>query len=151
MRVAMKMILLMLFVCLTTNLLAQPMPSKASQSSSKPLDAKSTDAKVKVADVGTQAIQAIQVGKITKLFVLNSPIGGDDAQRVIVRLEEDVPNGLCSKKDFWQLLLKNEAERAQYALLLASYMNDKKVKIWGNPDAHCIHKGERIRNVEIAP
>lgn len=98
----------------------------------------------------TQPQQAIQTGKITKLFVLNSPDIKDDSQRVIIRLEGDVEGGHCPKKDYWQLLLKNQAEKAQFDLLLASYMNDKKVKIWGNKDTHCIHKGERVRNVEVA-
>lgn len=93
--------------------------------------------------------QAIQEGKITKLFVSNDTKGKVDSQRVIVRLESDIVGGLCSKKVFWQMLLSNPAEQAQYDLLLASYMNDKKVKIWGNKDKHCIHKGEKIRNVEI--
>ena len=94
-------------------------------------------------------VQAIQEGRITKLFVSNAPTDKTDAQRVIVRLEGDVEGGLCPKKVFWQMLLSNPAEQAQYDLLLASYMNDRKVKIWGNKDKHCIHKGERIRNVEI--
>lgn len=93
--------------------------------------------------------QAIQEGKITKLFVSNGPTLADGEQRVIIRLESDVPNGLCPKKVFWQMLLTNPAEKAQYDLLLSSYMNGKKVKIWGNKDKQCIHKGERIRNVEI--
>lgn len=93
--------------------------------------------------------QAIQEGSITKLFVSNDTTGKPDSQRVIIRLEEDVPNGLCPKKVFWQMLLSNSAEKAQYDLLLASYMNGKKVKIWGNKDQQCIHDGERIRNVEI--
>ena len=93
--------------------------------------------------------QAIQEGLITKLFVSNDPSDKLDAQRVIVRLEGDVEGGLCPKKVFWQMLLSNPAEQAQYDLLLASYMNGKKVKIWGNKDKHCIHKGEKIRNVEI--
>lgn len=93
--------------------------------------------------------QAIQEGRIMKLFVSNGTTVADGEQRVIVRLESDVPNGLCPKKVFWQMLLTNPAEKAQYDLLLASYMNGKKVKIWGNKDKHCIHKGEKIRNVEI--
>ena len=93
--------------------------------------------------------QAIQEGFITKLFVSNDPSDKTDAQRVIVRLGSDVEGGLCPKKVFWQMLLSNPAEQAQYDLLLASYMNGKKVKIWGNKDKHCIHKGEKIRNVEI--
>lgn len=93
--------------------------------------------------------QAIQEGKITKLFVGNAMVDKPDAQRVIVRLESDIVGGLCPKKVYWQMLLSNPAEKAQYDLLLASYMNDKKVKIWGNKDKHCIHKGEKIRNVEI--
>lgn len=93
--------------------------------------------------------QAIQEGLITKLFVSNDPSDKLDAQRVIVRLESDVPDGLCPKKVFWQMLLSNPAEKAQFDLLLASYLNGKKVKIWGNKDKHCIHKGEKIRNVEI--
>lgn len=93
--------------------------------------------------------QAIQTGKITKLFVSNDTTGKADSQRVIVRLENDVPNGLCPKKVFWQMLIENQAEKAQFDLLLASYMNGKQVKIWGNKDKQCIHKGERIRNVEI--
>ena len=93
--------------------------------------------------------QAIQEGMITKLFVSNDPLDKVDAQRVIVRLESDVVGGHCPKKVFWQMLLSNPAEQAQYDLLLASYMNGKKVKIWGNKDKHCIHKGEKIRNVEI--
>ncbi|MEP0354589.1 hypothetical protein [Paraglaciecola sp.] len=93
--------------------------------------------------------QAIQEGKITKLFVSNDTTGKPDSQRVIVRLEADVPNGLCPKKVYWQMLLTNPAEKAQFDLLLASYMNGKKVKIWGNKDLHCIHKGEKIRNVEV--
>lgn len=93
--------------------------------------------------------QAIQEGKITKLFVSNDTKGKPDSQRVIVRLESDIKGGLCPKKVYWQMLLNNVAEKAQYDLLLASYMNDKKVKIWGNKDQHCIHKGEKIRNVEI--
>lgn len=93
--------------------------------------------------------QAIQEGKITKLFVSNALVDKPDAQRVIIRLESDISEGLCPKKVFWQMLLNNPAEQAQYDLLLASYMNDKKVKIWGNKDKQCIHKGERVRNVEI--
>jgi len=96
-----------------------------------------------------ESVQAIQEGKITKLFVSNALTDKPDAQRVIVRLEGDVEGGWCPKKVFWQMLLSNPAEQAQYDLLLASYMNGKKVKIWGNKDQHCIHKGERIRNVEI--
>lgn len=94
--------------------------------------------------------QAIQEGKITKLFVSNDLSDKSDAKRVIVRLESDIKGGLCPKKVYWQMLLNNSAERAQYDLLLASYMNGKKVKIWGNKTMQCIHKGERIRNVEIA-
>jgi len=94
--------------------------------------------------------QAIQIGKITKLFVSNDIAGKIDSQRVIVRLESDVPKGLCPKKVFWQMLLENPAEKAQFDLLLASYMNDKRVKIWGHKDKQCIHNGERIRNIEIA-
>ena len=96
-----------------------------------------------------QQTQAIQEGKITKLFVSNDLSNKADSQRVIVRLENDVSGGHCPKKVFWQMLLATPAEKAQYDLLLASYMNGKKVKIWGNKDKHCIHKGERIRNVEI--
>ena len=94
--------------------------------------------------------QAIQQGKITKLFVSNDTSGKVDSQRVIVRLESDIEGGLCEKKVFWQMLLATPAEQAQFDLLLASYMNDKPVKIWGNKDKQCVHKGERIRNVEIA-
>lgn len=93
--------------------------------------------------------QAIQEGKITKLFVSNDASDKLGAKRVIVRLEGDVKGGLCPKKVYWQMLLDNVAEKAQFDLLLASYMNDKKVKIWGNKDQQCIHKGEKIRNVEI--
>lgn len=93
--------------------------------------------------------QAIQVGKITKLFVSNDGADKPGAQRVIVRLQSDVSGGLCPKKVFWQMLLNNPAEKAQFDLLLASYMNGKKVKIWGNKDQQCIHKGEKIRNVEV--
>lgn len=93
--------------------------------------------------------QATQTGKITKLFVLNGGTQNDDSQRVIIRLEGDVTGGLCSKKTHWQMLLTNHAEKAQYDLLLASYMNAKQVKIWGHPDKKCIHKGEQVRNVEI--
>jgi hypothetical protein len=53
------------------------------------------------------------------------------------------------KKLYWQMLLSNPAEKAQFDLLLANYMDGRKVKIWGNNDKHCIHKGEKIRNVEI--
>jgi len=93
--------------------------------------------------------QAIQEGMITKLFVSNDLSNKFDSKRVIVRLEGDVVGGHCPKKVFWQMLLDNPAEQAQYDLLLASYMNGRKVKIWGNKDKHCIHKGEQIRNVEI--
>lgn len=93
--------------------------------------------------------QAIQEGKITKLFVSNDLSNKPDAKRVIIRLGGDVVGGLCPKKVYWQLLLSNPAEKAQFDLLLASYMNDRKVKIWGNKDQQCIHKGERVRNVEI--
>lgn len=93
--------------------------------------------------------QAIQEGKITKLFVSNDLSDKVDAKRVIIRLGSDISGGLCPKKVYWQMLLNNPAEKAQYDLLLASYMSDKKVKIWGNKDQQCIHKGERIRNVEI--
>ena len=93
--------------------------------------------------------QAIQEGNITKLFVSNDLSNKLGAKRVIVRLGSDIVGGLCPKKVYWQMLLDNPAEQAQYDLLLASYINGKKVKIWGNKDAQCIHKGERIRNVEI--
>lgn len=93
--------------------------------------------------------QAIQEGKITKLFVSNDLSEKAGAKRVIIRLESDISGGLCPKKIYWQMLLNNPAEQAQYDLLLASYMNDKSVKIWGNKDKQCIHKGERVRNVEI--
>ena len=93
--------------------------------------------------------QAIQEGKITKLFVSNDLSDKPDAKRVIIRLESDIAGGLCPKKVYWQMLLNNPAEQAQYDLLLASYLHNKKVKIWGNKDKQCIHKGERIRNVEI--
>jgi len=94
--------------------------------------------------------QAIQEGHITKLFVSNDLSDKADGKRVIIRLEGDVSGGLCSKKLYWQMLLDTPVEQAQYDLLLASYINNKKVKIWGNKTAECIHKGERIRNVEIA-
>jgi len=94
--------------------------------------------------------QAIQEGKITKLFVSNDLSDKFDAKRVIIRLESDISGGLCPKKVYWQMLLNNPAEQAQYDLLVASYINNKKVKIWGNKTAQCIHKGERVRNVEIA-
>ena len=97
----------------------------------------------------TLCAQAIQEGKITKLFVSNDLSSKADAKRVIIRLGSDITGGLCPKKVYWQMLLNNPAEQAQYDLLLASYMNDKPVKIWGNKDQQCIHKGERIRNVEI--
>lgn len=93
--------------------------------------------------------QAIQEGTITKLFVSHDLSDKVDAKRVIVRLGADIKNGLCPKKVYWQMLLNNPAEKAQYDMLLASYMNDKKVRIWGNKTAQCIHKGERIRNVEV--
>lgn len=93
--------------------------------------------------------QAIQEGKITKLFISNDLSDKVDAKRVIVRLESDITGGLCPKKVYWQMLLDNPAEKAQYDLLLTSYIHDKKVKIWGNKSMECIHKGERIRNVEI--
>ena len=94
--------------------------------------------------------QAIQEGNITKLFISNDLSDKKDAKRVIIRLGSDISGGLCPKKVYWQMLLTNSAEQAQYDLLLASYINNKKVKIWGNKTAQCIHKGERIRNVEIA-
>lgn len=93
--------------------------------------------------------QAIQEGTITKLFVSNDLSSKPDAKRVIIRLGSDVVDGLCPKKVYWQMLLENPAEQAQYELLLASYIHGKKVKIWGNKDKQCIHKGERVRNVEI--
>jgi len=99
---------------------------------------------------GNVNAQAIQEGKITKLFVSNDLSDKVDARRVIIRLESDISGGLCPKKVYWQMLLNNPAEQAQYDLLLASYINNKKVKIWGNKTAQCIHKGERVRNVEIA-
>ena len=74
-------------------------------------------------------IQAIQEGTITKLFVSNDPSDKFDSQRVMVRLGNDVSGGHCPKKVFWQMLLNNSAEKAQYDLLLSSYMNGKKVKI----------------------
>ena len=94
--------------------------------------------------------QAIQEGLISKLFISNDLSDKADAKRVIIRLGEDITGGLCPKKVYWQMLLNNPAEKAQYDLLLASYINHKKVKIWGNKTAQCIHKGERVRNVEIA-
>lgn len=102
-----------------------------------------------ISNAFAQEQQAIQEGMITKLFVSNDPSDKVDSQRVIVRLESDISGGLCPKKVFWQMLLNNPAEKAQYDLLLSSYMNGKKVKIWGNKDKHCIHKGEKIRNVEV--
>lgn len=93
--------------------------------------------------------QAIQEGKISTLFISNDLSEKTDAKRVIIRLEGDVIGGLCPKKVYWQMLLNNPAEQALYNLLLASYINNKKVKIWGNKTAECIHKGERVRNVEI--
>lgn len=93
--------------------------------------------------------QATQEGVITKLFVSNDLSNKPDAKRVIIRLGSDIVGGLCPKKVYWQMLLNNPAEQAQYDLLLASYMHGKKVKIWGNKDQQCIHKGERVRNVEI--
>lgn len=95
--------------------------------------------------------QAIQEGSISKLFVSNDLSGKIDSQRVIIRIDNtDIKGGLCSKKVYWQMLLSTPAEKAQYDLLLASYIHNKKVKIWGNKTAQCIHKGERVRNVEIA-
>lgn len=94
--------------------------------------------------------QAIQEGHITKLFVSNDLSNKIDAKRVIIRLEDNIIGGLCPKKVYWQMLLTNPAELAQYDLLLASYIHNKKVKIWGNKTAQCIHKGERVRNIEIA-
>ena len=105
---------------------------------------------ISIAFAGNLQAQAIQEGKITKLFVSNDLSGKVDSNRVIIRLESDINGGLCPKKVYWQMLLTSPAEQAQYDLLLASYINNKKVKIWGNKTAECIHKGERIRNVEIA-
>ena len=93
--------------------------------------------------------QAIQEGNISKLFVSNDLSDKPDSKRVIIRLGSDIIGGLCPKKVYWQMLLNNPAEKAQYDLLLASYIHGKKVKIWGNKDQQCIHKGERVRNVEI--
>ena len=47
------------------------------------------------------------------------------------------------------MLLATPAEKAQYDLLLASYMNGKTVKKTEAIEVYCTHKGERIRNVEI--
>lgn len=95
--------------------------------------------------------QAIQEGYISKLFVSNDLTGKVDSQRVIIRIDnKDVEGGLCPKKVYWQMLLNTHAEKAQYDLLLASYLHNKKVKVWGNKSTQCIHKGERVRNVEIA-
>lgn len=94
--------------------------------------------------------QAIQEGNISKLFVSNDLSGKIDSQRVIIRIDnKDISGGLCPKKVYWQMLLNTPAEQAQYNLLLQSYIHNKKIKIWGNKTAQCIHKGERVRNVEI--
>lgn len=93
---------------------------------------------------------AVQTGKITRLLVHNNASStADSAQRVIIQLGSDISNGLCSDKRYWGMYLKSEVERAQYSMLLASYMAGKTVKIWGNPEERCVNSNERVRNVEI--
>ncbi len=93
---------------------------------------------------------AEHTGKITRLLVHNNASSTSDiAQRIIIKLDTSVPNGLCSDKTYWGMYLKSDVEKAQYSMLLASYMAGKTVKLWGNPEERCVNNNERVRNVEI--
>lgn len=94
------------------------------------------------------AEQGVEVGRITKLLVHNGPDQSPLSQRVLVHLDGDMSGGFCPQKN-WSVLLDNEATKAQYSLLLASYMAGKQVKIWGNPTEDCDADYENVRNVEI--
>jgi hypothetical protein len=91
--------------------------------------------------------QAIQTGYITKLLVNHDYSA--KSERVIVGLGSNLEEGFCSDTSYWEINLSTEAEKAQYSMLLASYMAGKQVKIWGQPYESCISNHERIRNVEV--
>lgn len=94
------------------------------------------------------ANQGQETGKITKLLVHNNPSGDSISQRVVIFLDGQMNGGFCNRKD-WSFVLKNDAARAQYSLLLASKMADREVKIVGNLSQDCIADYENVRNVEI--
>lgn len=94
--------------------------------------------------------QATQEGFITRLVVHNGDEGLNESQRVRVALSGEISTPLCSSGE-WALSLSNEASKAQYALLLASYMSGKAVSLAGNSTENCIVGYEVIRNVSIVP
>ena len=49
----------------------------------------------------------------------------------------------------WSVEFTADARKAQYAMLLASYMAGKKVQIDGNGPNSCYYGKEKIRNVRI--
>lgn len=92
--------------------------------------------------------RAFEAGKINKILIHNNPSEDSISERVVVYLDATMEGGFCTKKN-WAIVLNNEAAKAQYALLLASYLSGKKVKLSGNLESDCIAEYENVRNVEI--
>ncbi|MBF6058939.1 hypothetical protein [Thiomicrorhabdus heinhorstiae] len=92
---------------------------------------------------------ATEEGKITQLVVHNSQDSSAISQRVRVSLSGTIQNDFCSTTGDWVINLNNEAAKAQYSLLLTSYMTGKEVKLSGNPSANCIAGQEVVRNIEF--
>lgn len=92
--------------------------------------------------------QATESGTITKLLVHNDPANTSTSQRVRVSLSGTIQDDHCSTTGDWVINLNNEAAKAQYSFLLASYISGKEVRLTGNPATNCINGQEVIRNVE---
>ncbi len=108
-------------------------------------------------------VQSTESGYITTLTIHNGPEGSSTSQRVKIGLSGTIMDSDCATTGDWVLNLNadngndndndngkdNEAAKAQYSFLLASYMAGKEVLLTGNPSETCIAGQEVIRNVSL--
>jgi hypothetical protein len=91
--------------------------------------------------------QATESGKITLLMIHNAQEESSTSQRVRIGLSDSIKDDFCSTTGDWVINLNNDAAKAQYSFLLASYVAGNEVQLTGNPSENCIAGQEVIRNV----
>ncbi|WKD49099.1 hypothetical protein [Microbulbifer spongiae] len=98
------------------------------------------------------ADQGVETGKIITILVHHAtPVAGVESQRIAFTLDGTKTGGLCESnaKEEWLIYLDSEAGKAQYSTVLAAYMSDKTISVYGNLTAECYGGGEVVRNIRL--
>jgi len=88
-----------------------------------------------------------QVGSISQILAHDN---GNGVEIVIVNLDgTSTSMEWCSSREDWALVLDGELAKAQFSMLLSTYMAEKSIHIDSDTGKNCINGRNRIRNIRL--